>query len=117
MKKIIFSILLIVGALNTSLAQQYFTYDGDDFNVYLKTNTDNSQVLEIYFTNADKSDWIQFEIVDFHDMEDTEGGGFQYEVKDGVGKIFLLDYFRDEDYIIVSTQDDSQQWELERREE
>ncbi len=98
-------------------AQNYFTYDGDAFNVYLKTNSDNSQVLEIKFTDAAKTKWIPFEIVDYRNLEDSEVPGFQYEVKDAKGKLFYLDYFRDTDYVIVTNSSTGDSWTLYRRDE
>ncbi len=116
MKKLIkvFTIMVFAIAITTSAkAQQYFTYDGDDFNVYLKTNSDNTRVLEVSFTDAAKSQWNKFSIVDYYDVSD----GFGYVVDDGVGQQFSLDYFGYGDYIIVRNNDTGDEWTLNRREE
>ena len=98
-------------------AQQYFVYDGDTFNVMLTCSSDNSKVLGVSFSNADKSAWVKFELLDFGDFETTDSGGFRYKAKDGKGRIYWIDYFRTEDYTIVSSEDYSSSWTLYRRAE
>lgn len=114
MKKlfVLFSLTALMGLFaNNVNAQQYFTYDGDAFNTYIKTNSANTQVLEIYFTDAAKSKWVQFQIVDYY----TYGDGFQYVVKDAKGKKFYYDYFSgDMDNVVVSD-DAGNTWTLYRR--
>lgn len=100
-----------------TLAQKYYVYDGDDFNVMIKANTDNTQILEISFTDAAKTKWIKFEISDFYNYESTEQGGFTYLVVDGKGDKYYLDYFRDRDYVLVSDYNNTNSWRLYRRKE
>ncbi|MDN3724965.1 hypothetical protein QRD02_11265 [Aequorivita sp. SDUM287046] len=112
--KTVFAIMFFAVALSTTAtAQQYFTYDGDDFNVYLKTNSDNSQVLEVSFTDAAKSSWNQFSISDYYDVSD----GFGYVVNDGAGQQFSIDYFGYGDYIVVRNEATGEEWTLNRRPE
>ena len=115
MKKIItgFLVMFMAVALSTNVqAQQDFVYDGETFNVWLKVNSANTQVLEVYFTSG--GEWNQFSIVDYIDFE---GDGFAFEVKDGAGAMFYIDYFTEEDYIVVTSEDETSTWELERRED
>ncbi len=116
MKKLlkVFLVIAFVVAITTSAsAQQYFTYDGDDFNVYLKTNSDNTQVLEVSFTDAAKSQWHKFSIVDYYDVSD----GFGYIVDDGAGQQFTLDYYGHGDNIVVRNDSTEEEWNLNRRQE
>ena len=108
-----FTTLLFFVLQSNVLAQQYFTYDGDTFSVQLKTDSDNTQVLEVFFSA--EGNWNKFDIVDFQDLESTGEGGFLYTVKDGEGKSFFVDYYRSEDYIIVYSSDYETQWTLHRR--
>jgi hypothetical protein len=120
MKTILSSVfvLLIVFVLQSSAsAQQYFTYDGDIFSVLLTANSANTQVTNVEFSTSTNEEWNKFNIIDFQDLESTGEGGFLYTVKDGKGKTFHVDYYRDEDYIIVYSNDYETQWTLTRREE
>lgn len=103
--------VFVVSFSTTATAQQYFTYDGSDFNVYLKTNSDNTQVLEVSFTDTAKSQWHKFSIVDYYDVSD----GFGYVVDDGVGQQFGLDYYGYGDYIVVRNNQTGDEWTLYRR--
>ncbi|HLU50832.1 MAG TPA: hypothetical protein VKZ42_01605, partial [Flavobacteriaceae bacterium] len=75
------------------VAQNYFVYDGDTFSVMLTSNSANTRITKVEF--SDNNRWNEFKIIDFEDLEDTEEGGFTYTVKDGKGKIFFIDYYRD----------------------
>jgi len=97
------------------VAQNYFVYDGDTFSVMLTSNSANTRITKVEF--SDNNRWNEFKIIDFEDLEDTEEGGFTYTVKDGKGKIFFIDYYRDLDYILVYSEDGSSQWDLYRRDE
>ena len=100
-------------------AQKFYVYDSTDFNVMIKTNSDNTQILEVSFTDAEKTKWIKFEIEDFYDYEDTDKGGFTYLVKDGKNDRYYIDYFRTSDFILVSKVGDTSgfKWTLYRRPE
>ena len=116
MKKIsfiIFIIAVIAIISSKTQAQSYFTYDGNSFSVLLTCNTDNTQVIKVEF--SDKGQWIPFDIIDYSNLEGTEGGGFAYTVKDGIGKKFLVDYYRTQDYIKVFNLDTNEEWTLYRR--
>lgn len=97
------------------VAQNYFVYDGDTFSVMLTSNNANTRISKVEF--SDNNRWNEFKIIDFEDLEDTQEGGFTYTVKDGKGKIFYIDYYRDLDYIIVYSEDGNTQWDLYRRDE
>lgn len=97
------------------VAQNYFVYDGDTFSVMLTSNSANTRITKVEF--SDNNRWNEFKIIDFEDLEDTQEGGFTYTVKDGKGKIFFIDYYRDLDYILVYSEDGSSQWDLYRRDE
>lgn len=97
------------------VAQNYFVYDGDTFSVMLTSNSANTRITKVEF--SDNNRWNEFKIIDFEDLEDTQEGGFTYTVKDGKGKIFFIDYYRDLDYIIVYSEDGNTQWDLYRRDE
>ncbi|HLO42803.1 MAG TPA: hypothetical protein VK175_00645, partial [Leadbetterella sp.] len=45
--------------------------------------------------------WSKFDVYDYMDFETTEVPGFIFYVKDGVGNKYAVDYFRDEDYVLV----------------
>lgn len=109
-----FCVMMLMFVLQSNAsAQKYFTYDGDVFSVQLKTNSANTQVMEVFFSS--KGEWHKFEIIDFHDLEDTGEGGFLYTVKDGKGDTYDVDYYRDQDYIVVYASDHSTKWTLYRR--
>lgn len=110
-----FAMTLVLLLQSNTFAQKYFTYDGDVFSVLLKTNTANTQVVEVSFSS--KGEWHKFEIIDFSDLESTGTGGFLYTVKDGKGDNYYVDYYRTEDYIIVYSGDQSTSWTLNRRQE
>lgn len=97
------------------VAQNYFVYDGDTFSVMLTSNNANTRISKVEF--SDNNRWNEFKIIDFEDLEDSQEGGFTYTVKDGKGKIFYIDYYRDLDYIIVYSEDGNTQWDLYRRDE
>ena len=117
MKKTTVVLFLIasIGFFSFNLsAQQNFVYDGTTFNVWLKTNTANTQVLEVYFSADGK--WNKFSIVDYESFDDTNDG-FAFKVKDGRGRMYWVDYFRNEVYIKVSDETDGETWTLNRRNE
>lgn len=105
MKKVLMLCLLLVGMVATTTAQKYFVYDGDTFSVMFKCNTANTKVLDVQFSSKDKTTgewkWNKFEIDDYHDFEDTSIGGFIFDVVDGVGNKYAVDYYRDTDHVIV----------------
>ena len=108
-----FAMMLVFVLQSNTLAQQYFTYDGNVFSVQLKTNSANTQVMEVFF--SDKGKWHKFDIIDFQDLESTGEGGFLYTVKDGKGDKYHVDYYRSDDYIIVYSNDYETKWTLNRR--
>ena len=108
-----FAMMLVFVLQSNTLAQQYFTYDGDVFSVLLKANSANTQVIEISFSS--NGEWKKFSIIDFQDLESTGEGGFLYTVKDTKNKTFHVDYYRSQDYIIVYSADYGTQWQLYRR--
>lgn len=108
-----FAMMLVLLLQSNVSAQNYFTYEGDVFSVQLKTNTANTQVIEVFFSS--EGEWHKFDIIDFHDLESTDEGGFLYTVKDGKGDKYDVDYYRSEDYIIVYSSDHSTKWTLYKR--
>lgn len=118
MKKLsLFFVITIFFITLSTHAQKYYVYDSTDFNVMIKANTENTRVLEISFTDAQKTKWVKFEIEDFYDYEDTDKGGFTYLVKDGKNDRYYVDYYRTSDYIVVSKVGDTSgyKWTLYRR--
>ena len=116
MKKISFYLAvltLLILVSSKSQAQQYFTYDGNDFSVLLTTNSDNSQVVKVQFSA--NGAWNTFDIVDYTSLENVQGGGFAYTVLDGAGKKFLVDYYRTQDFIKVVNMQSNEEWTLNRR--
>lgn len=116
MKHKIFSIFLIfsIGLISqNALAQQNYVYDGEAFNVWLKTNDDNTKVIEVYFTANNQ--WNKFNIIDYKEYTDADEG-FAFEVEDGAGRIYWVDYYRDKDFIVVTDDQDKETWTLHRRE-
>jgi len=114
MKKVVFTLLFstILMAAST-FAQSYFVYDGDEFSVLLTTDDANSYVEAVSFSYD--GEWVDFAILDYEDFEDTEEGGFQFTCEDGVGDVYVIDYYRDYDYIEVSSDDGYESWTLYRR--
>jgi len=122
-------ILLIISAVillavNLQAQNTYFVYDGDDFSIMYLCNDDNTEVLDVQFTSKDANGewkWSKFEAYDFEDFEDTANPGFTFHCKDGVGNVFIIDYYRDPDTVTVSAQNKDgsagNQWHLERRKE
>jgi len=108
-----FATMLFFALQSNALAQQYFTYDGDVFSVQIKTNHDNTQVLEVFFSS--NGSWNKFSITDFQDLESTGEGGFLYSVRDTKNKAYHVDYYRSQDYVIVYSSDYGTQWTLYRR--
>lgn len=109
----VFAFMFLFGF--NAFSQQYFVYDGETFSVMLTCNNDNSKVLGVQFSSGGK--WVDFKIIDFQDLEDTDQGGFLYTVKDGKGKKFTVDYYRDEDYVIVTNVETGDNWTMNRRAE
>ncbi len=99
----------------SAFSQQYFVYDGDTFNVMLTTDSENINIVKVSFSANNK--WNEFKIIDFQDLEETDEGGFLYTVKDGKGKQFTVDYYRNDDYIIVTAVETGTSWTLYRRAE
>lgn len=116
-KTIIFFVITAFIITNSVQAQKYYVYDSPDFNVMIKANSDNTQILEISFTDTEKTKWVKFEIEDFYNYEDTDKGGFTYLVIDGKNDQYYVDYFRTTDYIIVTKKGDTSghKWTLYRR--
>lgn len=101
MKKLIvlISIFTILAMFSTtSFAQHYVVFDGEEFSVMFKLNDDETTILEVSFTNNDRSAWVKFTIDDFEDLGDD---GFIYYVTDGEGKEFTIDYYPYSDDIEV----------------
>ena len=117
MKKFLVTFTLALFFLAVSqgetLAQHYYTYDGDSFNVLLTSNNDDTRITSVKFSYEGK--WVEFKIVDFQNLEDTDEGGFLYTVLDGKNRKFTIDYYRDQDYIIVTDVQDGEEWTLYRR--
>ena len=111
MKVKVFLILLLTVLIGQSgFAQQNFVYDGDAFNVWFKTD-DNGEVVDVYFT-ADEQ-WHKFELIDF---QDHGRRGFAFRAKDGAGRFYWIDYYKERDYIVVTDEQDEEKWTLYRRE-
>lgn len=122
MKKSIIFLMFIafLGLSNTSHAQKYFTYDGKTFNVLFTCDDDNTKVEAVEFSSNGK--WVKFTLVGSTDLEGTKEGGFIFHCKDGKGKYFAIDYYREGDYVIVHSCDaqlnyTGTQWRLEKRHE
>jgi hypothetical protein len=116
MKKFITVSLVLMFALFSSYnvqAQQNVVYDGD-FSVWLKLSNDYTSVLEVYFSYD--GEWNLFAIDDYEEFE-GEDRGFSYEVRDNYDKIFWVDYYYDEDYILVTNDSTGENWTLYRRDE
>jgi uncharacterized protein YuzE len=99
-------------------AQQFFVYDGEEFNILITCNDDNTEVLGIEFSEA--GEWLPFEVVGENSLEDTKEGGFLFYCRDEEGNIFAIDYYSDEDIIIVHACTETKEftgtkWRLERR--
>lgn len=94
-------------------AQQYFVYDGQSFSVMLTTDDYNTEVYAVSFSY--KGSWVEFDIIDFENLESTSEGGFLYTVEDTKGSLFTIDYYRDYDYIIVINLETGDEWTLYRR--
>jgi hypothetical protein len=99
---------------------KYFTYDGATFNILFSCDAENTKVLSVEFSSNDK--WVPFTLVGKTDLEGTKDGGFLFHCKDGKGKNFAIDYYREGDYVIVHACDadlnySGTQWRLEKRKE
>jgi len=107
-----FALLFMFGLMsNTASAQKYFVYDGKAFNVMFKVSSDETQILEVSFTDAAKTKWIPFKISSREYLED----GFAYYVKDGNNKTFRIDYFADSDDVVITNVSTDDTWVLYRR--
>jgi hypothetical protein len=99
-------------------AQQFFVYDGEEFNILITCNDDNTEVIGIEFSEA--GEWIPFVVIGENSLEDTKEGGFIFYCKDEEGNVYAIDYYRDEDVVIVHACTETKeftgtQWRLERR--
>lgn len=105
MKKLFILTIALIGLSFTAKSQEYFVYDGSTFSIMFKCNTANTKVLDVQFSSKNKTTgewkWNVFKVVDYHDFEDSELGGFIFDVVDGVGNRFAIDYYRDYDYVLV----------------
>ena len=104
---LILSFTILIG--QSGFAQQNYVYDGDTFNVWFKTD-DNGEVVEVYFTS--EGQWHKFELVNF---EDHERRGFAFRTKDGTGRHYWIDYYTEQDHIVVTDEQDKEKWTLYRR--
>ena len=102
----------LLGFANSAKAQQYFTYDGDEFSVLLTCNSSNEVVIAVEFSF--EGEWVPFTILDYYDGGDE---GFVYNVEDGVGNGYSIVYLYGDDAVVVMTADESTSWVLERRQE
>jgi hypothetical protein len=105
MKKLFILMVIFLGLSSAAKAQQYFVYDGSTFSIMFKCNTANTKILDVQFSSKDKTTgewkWSAFKVTDYHDFEDTELGGFIFDVVDGVGNKYAIDYYRDYNYVLV----------------
>jgi hypothetical protein len=106
------ALVLMLTLQSTAFSQDFFVYDGDDFSVWLETNSDKSKITGVKFSA--EGQWHAFKIIDFYDLEGDSKGGFVYVVKDGAGNEFTVDYRRYADYIVVHAEDGTE-WRLRRR--
>jgi hypothetical protein len=120
MMSILKSFILVLGLAFPCCvnAQQYFVYDGEEFNILITCNDDNTEVMGIEFSEA--GEWVPFEIVGENSLEDTKEGGFIFYCSDGDGNFYAIDYYRDEDMVIVHACTEAREftgtsWRLERR--
>lgn len=87
--------------VNEVVAQRYFVYDSDAFNVMVWPPTPTIQnSLPFLLQMKTKRNGLNLNFSHYLDYEDTETGGFTYKVKDGVGSIYWIEDFRTEDYIV-----------------
>lgn len=100
-------------ASNNLFAQQYFVYDGKTFSVMLTCNNDNTVVTAVSFSY--NGEWKKFTVVGKTDLESSSEGGFIYEVLDGKGQKFYIDYYRDVNQIIVTNENGDGRWVLPKR--
>ncbi|HOV13550.1 MAG TPA: hypothetical protein PK771_04640 [Spirochaetota bacterium] len=109
--------LLVIAFMFTvgfsAFSQEYYVYDGDTFNVMLTSDKANTKIVKVQFSANNK--WVDFKIIDFTDLEETGEGGFLYTVQDGKGVQFTVDYYRNDDYIIVTNVSTGTNWRLNRR--
>jgi hypothetical protein len=126
MKKtfVFFIYMFFLGICQLVSAQDYQVYDGDDFSVMFKTNSDNTSATEAKFSAKDSNgewQWYNFEIYDSIDYLDSEFEGFTFYCTDIGGNEYEVDYYMDEDYLIVYAinADGSlgTEWDLEPRTE
>jgi hypothetical protein len=122
--KCLFLLLFMIAVVPNLSAQKYFVYDGDEFSVMFKCNSDNTVVLDVQFSAKDSNgewQWNKFDIYDSEDYDDTETAGFTFYCNDGAGNKYAVDYFRDLDFVMVYAinEDGSYgtEWELSRRAE
>ena len=81
----------------------------------LTADDDNVEITKVQFSFGGK--WVDFKIIDFQDLESTEDGGFLYTVQDGKKQKFTVDYYRNQDYIIITNVKTNAKWTLNRRDE
>ncbi len=118
MKKVFISFIFVAFAIlfsNNVNAQKYFVYDGDKFSVMLTCDNSNTKVEQVSFSFNGK--WVKFTVVGVTDFESTNEGGFVYEVLDGKKQKYFIDYYRDNDNIIVTNEAGNGKWTLKKREE
>jgi hypothetical protein len=131
--KILLLSTLIFGFSQHIKAQKYYVYDCTEFSVMFVCINDSTKIDEVDFSSKDENGqwkWNKFEIYDFVDMDNDDdygddddydyGDGFIYFVRDGSNNKYSVDYYRDEDYMIVRpVKEDSTisntSWTLNRR--
>lgn len=117
MKKLFIFVAFVAFALLLSSkninAQQYFVYDGDKFSVMLTCDDANTKVEKVSFSFSGK--WNEFTVVGVTDYESTVEGGFVYEVLDGKKQKYFIDYYRDNNHIIVTNEAGNGKWTLKKR--
>ena len=109
--------------INFVSAQSYFVYECPEFSVMFKCNSANTQIIDVQFSSKDSKgqwQWNKFNVTDYESFEDSETGGFIFYCTDGGRRSYAVDYYRDEDYIIVHAITSgalSKEWKLLRRDD
>jgi hypothetical protein len=105
MKKLFILFILFAGLTTMAKAQKYFVYDGATFSIMFKCDNANTKVLDVQFSSQDKTtkewQWNKFDVYDYADFESTSVPGFIFYCIDGVGNKYAVDFYRNENYVIV----------------
>jgi hypothetical protein len=109
LSQLLLAIVFILLTISQLSAQRKLIFKGEKFDVMFKVKASDKEITDVFFATDEK--WYRFSIESYETYEDkTEG--FVLRVVDGNERYFWIDYYKKEDYIIVTDEEDNSTWKL-----